>query len=90
MPTPVELDKVRSSVRQYILSQFLPGEDPASLTDSTPLITGGILDSIGSVKLVSYLEENFGVRFEAHEVSMDHLDTVDLVVGTLAEKLERQ
>ena len=80
---------IRASVRGYILSQFLPGEDPGALTDSTPLITGGILDSIGSVRLVSYLEDHFGVRFDAHEVSIDHLDTVDLVVDTIAGKLQR-
>jgi acyl carrier protein len=86
---PAESHKIRSTVREYVLSQFLPGEDPSFLTDSTPLITGGILDSIGSVKLVSYLEDQFGVSFDAHEVSIDHLDTIDLVVATLEEKLQR-
>jgi acyl carrier protein len=86
----VDLGDIRGTVRQYLLEQFLPGEDAASLTNSTPLITGGILDSIGSVKLVSYLEERFGVRFEAHEVSIDNLDTIDLVVDTLASKLDHE
>jgi acyl carrier protein len=80
-------DEIRSGVREYLLTEFLPGEDPAALTDSTPLISGGILDSIASVKLVSHLEERYGIRFEAHEVSVDYLDTVDLVVGTVQRKL---
>lgn len=80
-------DEIRSGVRDYLLDQFLPGEDPTTLTDSTALISGGVLDSIGSVKLVSYLEEKYGVRFEAHEVSVDYLDTVDLVVDTVHRKL---
>jgi len=42
------------------LSAFLPGESPDELNDETPLITGGILDSISTLKLVVFLEEQFG------------------------------
>lgn len=79
-------DQVRTAVRDYLLTEFLPGEDEAALTDTTPLITGGILDSIASVKLVSHLEEHFGVHFEAHEVNVDHLDTVTRIVRTVESK----
>lgn len=85
--TSVRRDEIRDAVREYLLTEFLPGEDPSALTDTTPLISGGILDSIASVKLVSFLEERFGVRFEAHEVSVDYLDTIDLVVDTVQRKL---
>jgi acyl carrier protein len=85
--TSVRRDEIRDTVREYLLTEFLPGEDPSALTDTTPLISGGILDSIASVKLVSFLEERFGVRFEAHEVSVDYLDTIDLVVDTVQRKL---
>lgn len=68
---------VRDSVKAFILDQFLPGEDPAALTDDTPLITAGIMDSMGTLRLVSFLEETFGVRIEAHEVDVEHLNTLD-------------
>ena len=80
---------IRDAVREYVLTEFLPGEDPQALTDSTPLITGGILDSIASVKLVSFLEERYGVRFEAHEVSVDFLDTIDRIKETVERKLQK-
>lgn len=83
----VSPDAIRSAVRSYILDEFLPGEDPSALTDETPLVSGGILDSIASVKLVSFLEEKFGVRFEANEISVDYLDTIDRVVQTVVDKL---
>lgn len=80
-------NEVHEIVRHYVLTEFLPGEDSAALTDSTPLITGGILDSIASVRLVSFLEERFNVRFEAHEITVDYLDTIDLIVTTVQHKL---
>ena len=69
-----------------LLREFLPGEDPSEMTDETPLITGGILDSISTLKLVVFLEENFGVTLEAHEAGADHLDTLGRIAALIAEK----
>jgi acyl carrier protein len=69
-------DDIRASVKEYILKEFLPGEDPNELTDSTPLITGGILDSIATLKLVLFVEEKFGVTLEAHDTDAEHLNTL--------------
>jgi acyl carrier protein len=79
----MEIDRI---VRDYILREFLPGEDPSELTGETPLITGGILDSISTLKLVVFLEERFGVTIEAHEAGVEHLDSVGQIAGLIAEK----
>jgi acyl carrier protein len=69
-------DDVRATVKEFVLREFLPGEDPAELTEATPLITGGVLDSIATLKLVLFVEERFGITLEAHEVSPEHINTV--------------
>lgn len=79
-------DAARQKIKDFIMAQFLPGEDPAELTDQTPLISGGILDSIATLQLVMFLEENYKVSFEPHEVDKDNLDTLDLIVRLLASK----
>ncbi len=80
------MQEIRQAVHAYILDQFLPGEDPAELTDQTPLITGGILDSIRTLKLVVFLEDTFGVTVEAHEAGVDNLDSV----GQITRLIERK
>jgi acyl carrier protein len=79
-------DAIRQAVKEYILREFLPGEDPDQLTDELPLISGGILDSIATLKLVMHLEEKFGVVLEAHEADRDHLDTVNQIADLIAAK----
>lgn len=81
--------EIHRTVRNYLLAEFLQGEDPTALTNETPLITGGILDSIGSVKLVSHLEETYGIHFEAHEVTVDCLNTIDRITSIVRRKLAR-
>ncbi|MEZ4588649.1 MAG: acyl carrier protein [Gemmatimonadales bacterium] len=75
-----------ATVKSFILDRFLPGEDPANLTSSTPLITGGILDSLATLELVSFLESTYGFQLEAHEVDADRLDTLDRIAALVAAK----
>lgn len=80
-------DEITKTIKGYILTEFLPGEDAANLTDDVPLISGGILDSIATLKLVMFLEERYGIAFEAHEVDREHLDTVPDIRRLVASKL---
>jgi acyl carrier protein len=80
---------VRTIVRQFLLQEFLPGEAPELLTDATPLVTGGILDSIATMKLAIFLEEQFHIQVEAHEMTVDHLNTVTDIVQLVNSKQRR-
>ena len=83
----VDTGKIKEEVKAYIMDEFLPGEDPAALENDTPLITGGILDSIATVKLVDFLEGTYGVSFQAHEMSADYLDSLDEITKIVQEKI---
>ena len=76
-----------ATVKTYILETFLPGEDPDELDETTPLITGGILDSISTVRVVAFLEERYGIEFQAHEMGADYLDTLSKIAHTVESKL---
>ena len=67
---------VKHSVKTFILEEFLPGTPPSELGETTPLISSAILDSLATLRLVAFLEENFGIELEAHEASVDNLDTL--------------
>lgn len=79
-------EEVAARTRTYLLDEYLPGESPDSLGNSTPLITSGILDSIGTVKLASFLEGEFGIELEAHEMSVDLLNTIDDITRLVLSK----
>lgn len=81
-------ERTKQIIKEYLLKEFLPGERPEALTDSTPLISGGILDSIATLKLVAFLEERFEIRLEAHEASVEHMNTLDQIAGLVRSKVE--
>jgi acyl carrier protein len=82
--------EVRDTVRGYILKEFLPGVPASELTDSTPLISGGILDSLATVRLVAMLEERYKVEIEAHEASISHFNSVSDIAALIRDKKVKQ
>jgi acyl carrier protein len=82
-----DMSAISRDVHAFILREFLPGEKPENLTDSTPLITGGVLDSIGVLKLAKYLEENYQIQMEAHEFDPEYLDNISLIADYVRSKL---
>jgi len=81
------MDEIKNTLKDYILSEFLPGEDPAELTDTTSLISGGILDSLATLKLVTYLEEKYHVEFQPHELGPEYMDTIPDIVKLVSSKM---
>lgn len=80
------MDNIRETVRRYILDNFLPGEDPANLTDQTELKESGILDSLSTLKLVTFLEEQYKVEFEADDLDAGNLSTIESIERLLESK----
>ena len=72
-------------IRDYILREFLPGESAENLKDDTQLLTSGILDSMSTLKLVAYVEENFSVSVDAHEASTQ-FNTIGEIASLIASK----
>jgi acyl carrier protein len=80
------MDQIKEDLRQYILAEFLPGEKPANLKDDTPLRSSGILDSVATLKTVTFVEERFGIEVEAHEASVENFDSIESIASFVQSK----
>jgi acyl carrier protein len=81
------MEEAKRVIKDFILQEYLPGEDPDQLTDSIPLITSKILDSIATLKLVAFIEEKYGIEFQAHEVNVENLNTISDMANLVHTKL---
>lgn len=83
----MESDPIKSAVKAFILEEFLPGERPEALTDDTPLVTEGVLDSLATLRLVSFLEKEYDITLAPHEVDADYLNTLPSIAALVRSKL---
>jgi acyl carrier protein len=82
MHTTVDINR---DVRSFVVDHFLSGD--ASRLRSDGSLLGDVIDSMGVISLVSYLQEHFGITVEDDEVIPSTLDTIDNLVGYVAKKL---
>jgi len=78
--------ELKEEIGQFILANFLVSEDTANLKDDTPLRTSGVLDSVATLQLVTFIEEQFGIRVEAHEASIENFDSIDNIAAFIRSK----
>ncbi len=76
---------IKDQLRTYILHSFLPGEDPSNLQDDTPLKGSGILDSISTLKLVTHVEDTYGITVQPHEASTE-FDSIASIASLIEQK----
>ena len=77
---------VLDTIKRFIIAEFLPGEDPDKLTPTTPLMSAGILDSLATLKLITFLEKEFNVQIEAHEADEEHFNTLESICALIDSK----
>ncbi len=80
------MNDIKSTIRRHILTEYLPGESEANLADDTPLRTSGILDSMATLSLVSFLESQFGITIDAHETGIEQFDRLSDIADLVARK----
>jgi acyl carrier protein len=84
----MQIDPIKSQVKSFILDEFLPGERPEALTDETGLVTEGVLDSLATLQLVSFLEKEFHISLAPHEVDTEYLNTLASITKLVRSKME--
>jgi acyl carrier protein len=77
---------IMAATKSFILAEFLEGEDPDELTEDVELISSGILDSLATLKLVTWLENTYDVKIEAHEADEDNLNTLVDIAKLVSSK----
>jgi acyl carrier protein len=83
------MDSVKDTIRQFILTTYLPGESPANLRDDTPLRKSGILDSLATLGLVNFVEKEFGIELDAYETAVDNFDRIEDIAALVERKRGR-
>jgi len=82
-------DEIKNDVRNYIAQKMFKGNLPSDFADDTKLISSRLIDSIVVLSMVNYLEEKTKIEFAAHEVSVENLDSVNIIADFLLMKLSK-
>lgn len=74
------------SIREFIAKNFLYTDEGFKFADDSSLLREGIIDSLGVVELVAFLEKRFGVKVKNHEVRPENFDSVARLAAFVRQK----
>lgn len=80
------MSDLRTRIRHFIATEIMLTDDLSAVTEKTRLI-GGVMDSLGQMQLVAYLQDEFGIRFEDGEIVPDNFRTVSDVEMLVEQKV---
>ncbi|HEY2946045.1 MAG TPA: acyl carrier protein [Vicinamibacteria bacterium] len=82
------MSNIEQQLRQFVVDNFLFGQAGDGLADSDSFLDHGIIDSMGVLELVGFLEENYGITVQDQELIPDNLDSISKVASFLQRKLQ--
>jgi acyl carrier protein len=79
-------EEVQLALKDFILKEFLPDEDPDELQWDTELVSTGILDSVSTLRVIAFVEERYAVEIQAHEANIQNLNSIAAMAELVRSK----
>lgn len=74
-------------VRQFLADNFILDDGGAGLGADASLTQAGVLDSMGVLELIMFVEERFGVSIPDEDTLPENLDSVSRIVNYISRRL---
>lgn len=73
-------DEIRATIRAYVIEHF-PAARDRELADNDSLIDSGIIDSLGVLDVVAFLESAFALTIADEELEVDDFASIDALTA---------
>jgi acyl carrier protein len=80
---------VAQQIRDFIRREFLFGREDVALSDEQPLIQDGVVDSVGVLQLVGFLERQFDVSIQPDDLVLKNFASISAMADLVSGKARR-
>jgi len=80
------MDDLKGQIRQFIITEVAPDLGLQNIEDDEPLIESGIVDSLGILRILSFVEEAFGVDLSSDEIRPENFRDLRTICAMVEEQ----
>ena len=73
-------------LKQYLMQDLLNNHGNLSLTADDNLLTSGLVDSLGIMRLIGFIEERFELEIPPEDVTIQNFRTVNVIANYLESR----
>ncbi len=77
---------IQERVRTFLIDELQFVGDEAELTDDYELLEMGVLDSLGIMALVEYLEASFDIIIDEDDIEAERFETIGTITRLVEDK----
>ncbi|TSA26407.1 MAG: acyl carrier protein [Bacteroidetes bacterium] len=77
------MEDMHEVIREYVINEYV--EDDTEVTNDTPLISGGIVDSFSMVSLKRFLENKYSISIPDDRATPEAFDSVNKICTLVQE-----
>ena len=81
--------ELKENIRQYLAQNMLFSDTGFPYSDDASFLEEGIIDSIGFMELVTYVQQTFGIEVGPEELVPANFDSVNKLAAFVATKREQ-
>ena len=83
----LKVSVIEHDVRHFVVENFILDQSPEALAGDASLTQTGVLDSMGVLELIAFLEERFCLQVPDEDTLPANLDSVDSIVAYVGRRL---
>ncbi len=80
---------ITPEIHDYISRNFLFSDKGFQYGNDASFLEEGIIDSLGIIELVAFVEKRFGISVADHELLPDNFDSVNKLSSFITSKLAK-
>ncbi len=77
---------MKEDIRQYILQELLGGRSDAELSTDEDILSTGIIDSMGAMRLINFIENKFAVKIPPEDMVIENFITIEAMESYIASR----
>jgi acyl carrier protein len=77
----------KETIERFVVDELLLGDRRSKIDPNKSLITSGIIDSLGLLRLISYLEDQFSISIKDIEMVPENFETINKIETFVISKV---
>ena len=81
------IETLRAEIRDFVLNELLKGMvDESELQDTRQMIKDGLIDSIGIMRLLTFLSQTYNIELTDDDFKMKNFESIDNICEFIMRK----
>ncbi|MGD8444947.1 MAG: acyl carrier protein, partial [Desulfobacterales bacterium] len=74
----------QAKLKQYMTKELLADQDDIDIQEDDNLLLSGLIDSLGIMRLITFIEQEFQVKVQPEDVTIENFSTINIIADYLS------